>query len=936
MILPVLAASNGCDKCDLCHSARSPGIPSRRLSTPDSRKSKAVLIIGEKPGILEDQLGAHFVGETGNILENVLLRPSGLMDLADFYVTNAVRCLPPKNATITKKQYKACHPWLQADVETLKAAYDELILVAGGAGATRTLRGSSLEEGLKHQGETTLADCKTFYTYNPFILHPSREPSKIGPVIDHLRTLKEYLETGTLSMQMDDAEVFDHGSPRCLLPTPTILSLDIESYGAVEKDALGRPMPRQTVFHPQRAMLTDGCRREDLVQTVALAWRAEDGSLHSAFYNVTDPNACQNFRLAMATAPYGITLLGMNLPFDLMFLRAWEPGTFDLERWKLWDLSISNYLHSEVRPERSLKTISPLLSITDYDEEVNLKAGERYLDASHPRLRQYNIKDAVATLLAHEKLERWIKDEFPDTAKMSTYCRNWYHDRLRYAIYAGETGISIDRKKLEDLDARLLNQVNRLDSVIRKWYSGIPQGEGSQRWTDRLVTAAVSEAGLLHDRRLIRTAKTRKISSSGENINLLVEVLGRTSKNRAALRALQLFREKSKLRNTFTKPLLVGRQFKTWTDRRGIVLDVGSTGRVYPTWYIVPGQFEDQSSGGTVQGRCTCKNPAVLTFPEVVKETLSTRHEDGCLIGFDLSQIELRTAALLSGDPVMVREYVEGVDRHLMTALDIMRAIVETYPADAVVAGIPMRWYRQVLADAENGLVNKHYDGIKVWRQLGKTLNFLMLFMGGARKAQETAARDVGLLLPLGVWEKAIARYREKYPVFIQWQQELLELVGKRGRLELPLIGQSRWFRGGKLGIEEATSEIVNMPIQTSAANALLSAWTAVTDEFGCRGMEAVSGLTIYDAMYVECPRREKEAVIETCTRHLEHPPYWTDLERLYGRTVPVECEWEVMAERHPLEETGGTHDRNNDEGDNPRGSTQGLPGRTDYCLVAA
>lgn len=53
-------------------------------------------------------------------------------------------------------------------------------------------------------------------------------------------------------------------------PTPTIAALDIETYGAFETDNSGRPLPRQTVFHPHRMPAMDGVHPSRIIQTVSL------------------------------------------------------------------------------------------------------------------------------------------------------------------------------------------------------------------------------------------------------------------------------------------------------------------------------------------------------------------------------------------------------------------------------------------------------------------------------------------------------------------------------------------------------------------------------------------------------------------------------------------------------------------------------------------
>lgn len=892
--LPVLLPHADCTKCSLCESATRRGIPTRLLSTAPEGSRRAILVVGEKPGVFEDRLGRHFVGDTGRYLSKVMLAPSKVDQHADIYCTNAVRCKPPEQANVTKSQLNACKDYLVADLTELKSHYDEVLILACGAGAARMLRDSSLGAALLHQGEETLLGCPTFYTFNPYILNPKRDPTAINAIADHMAVLVDYLDGSEFTRELQMPEIERAvPSPGCL---PEMLSIDIETYGAVDG------LPQQTVFQPQRSLATDAVTASDLIQTVALAWRMPDGHLRTSIYNFQDTDDLYALDEFLDRCSFrNIPLLGMNTQFDVLYLRSSTLGylfrrSADEQPWQLRDLAVINYLSSEVRPERSLKSLSPLLQVTDYDDELNLRAGQRYPNAEDPRLHEYNCKDAVATLLLWEKLDRRIRQQYRGTDKLSPYCLDWYDKLLWFAIESSEAGVTFDRGRLEELNDRLLRQVDRIVRfAAAKW--GAPlQGKGSKSWVDKLAQDAASELDLLSDRRLALTKARKEVSSCGENLNLFLGLADKRSDLGRKLRVLQLFRERSKLQNSFTGPMLFGRKKGKQTLLGGVLLD----DRVHPTWYVVPSQFEDASTGGTKQGRVTCKSPALQTMPPIVKGCMSTRFTPGVLIGADLSQIELRVGALISGDRTMMEEYANGIDRHLTTAIIILRALQNYMQGERLDSafGVSRAWLDEALALADMGTLSKSHPGIDVFRQLGKTINFLMLFKGGPNKAQETAARDTGLLLPIDVWRQVIRGYQERYPEFLAWQDGWLRDAVKTGIVGVPLTGQTRLFGGGARGVLEATPEVVNMPIQTIAANVMISAHTKFTECARAQGLQAISPLTIYDAMYIEAPADEEQAVMALLDDCLTAPPYWTDVQNLLGRTVPCAYEAEVLTRR--------------------------------------
>ena len=68
-----------------------------------------LFFIGEAPGYLEQKTGYTFVGKAGRLLQ-FFLEEYGLDDVA--YLTNAIKCRPPKNRTPSHLELKTCRPRL--------------------------------------------------------------------------------------------------------------------------------------------------------------------------------------------------------------------------------------------------------------------------------------------------------------------------------------------------------------------------------------------------------------------------------------------------------------------------------------------------------------------------------------------------------------------------------------------------------------------------------------------------------------------------------------------------------------------------------------------------------------------------------------------------------------------------------------------------------
>lgn len=92
-----------------------------------------VAVVGEAPGQHEDYVGRPFVGPSGQIL-NEILRNNDI-DRKDVWVTNAVACRPPENATPPQAAIEACKPRLMAEL----VAHGPEYTVATGVTAAKAL-----------------------------------------------------------------------------------------------------------------------------------------------------------------------------------------------------------------------------------------------------------------------------------------------------------------------------------------------------------------------------------------------------------------------------------------------------------------------------------------------------------------------------------------------------------------------------------------------------------------------------------------------------------------------------------------------------------------------------------------------------------------------------------------------------------------------------
>lgn len=100
------------------------------------------MIIAEAPGREEDESGHPFVGAAGRFLDHVL-EGTGL-DRADFFITNTVKCRPPKNRTPKSIETGTCTA--NYLFEQLALISPRLVMLLGGTAAKAVLGLKSVNE----------------------------------------------------------------------------------------------------------------------------------------------------------------------------------------------------------------------------------------------------------------------------------------------------------------------------------------------------------------------------------------------------------------------------------------------------------------------------------------------------------------------------------------------------------------------------------------------------------------------------------------------------------------------------------------------------------------------------------------------------------------------------------------------------------------------
>ena len=143
-----------CKKCDLCKT-RTNAVPGKGSLNAE------LFFIGEAPGRSEDKKGEPFVGAAGKKL-SIALEYAGI-SRDGVYITNVVKCRPPKNRVPLEKEEKSCENFLRSEIALIKP---KIICIMGNTAFHSLLGGDSIT---KNHGKIIQKDSKTYF----LTVHPA-------------------------------------------------------------------------------------------------------------------------------------------------------------------------------------------------------------------------------------------------------------------------------------------------------------------------------------------------------------------------------------------------------------------------------------------------------------------------------------------------------------------------------------------------------------------------------------------------------------------------------------------------------------------------------------------------------------------------------------------------------------------------------------------
>ena len=307
----------------------------------------------------------------------------------------------------------------------------------------------------------------------------------------------------------------------------------------------------------------------------------------------------------------------------------------------------------------------------------------------------------------------------------------------------------------------------------------------------------------------------------------------------------------------------------------GLILEHRQLSKLKSTYVDALPQLVDPLSGrvhtsfgqaSTATGRLSSSNPNLMNIPirselgQRIRRAFKAGRPDHVMVSADYSQIELRIAAHLSGDPKLLGAFSAGQDIHTATAAAVFKIPIDSVNPDQ--------------------------------RRLAKVANFGSIYGQG----------EYGLSQQLGITGDVAREFLAQYWSTYSRLKEYLDEVRRKAREEgfvVSATGRRRAIpdlRSPNFQLRSAAERMaINFPMQSLAADIIKIAMVRLQREIEADQIEGRMLLQVHDELLFEVPRSEVDQFAEKVPRIMTGAyeletgievetkvgPNWADMKKL-------------------------------------------------------
>ena len=410
--------------------------------------------------------------------------------------------------------------------------------------------------------------------------------------------------------------------------------------------------------------------------------------------------------------------------------------------------------------------------------DIEISKEEQASDWSKPELSEsqktYAANDVRVLIEMAEVVRKLMKQKYLESA-WALECR-----ALPAIAHMQRSGLPFNREKLEALQGYYIEEIDRLGAeFLEQLDSAMPDGEKLPRDEDGSFNLRIKDVGS------IRAGTKRyagfNLNSPKQLVHKLGVLLGeppldKNGKPSASRQALRSYAADHKVIQTYLA-------WKRAEKRRQMV--VALLEHQDPDGFIRASYLQL----GADTGRMSCREPNLQQVPRDKGFREAAEAPDGwSFVVADFGQMELRLAAAISKDALMISAFQRNEDLHTITA----KAIYPEPTED----------------EAE----------LKARRQVAKSANFGLLYGSGAKGLREYAGA-MGITMTIEEAEQIRDTFHNTYQGVHDWQRENAELANKTAsqkfaEIRIPGTGLRRFL----IGDMNRLTTRCNTPVQGAGA----------------------------------------------------------------------------------------------------------------------
>ena len=451
---------------------------------------------------------------------------------------------------------------------------------------------------------------------------------------------------------------------------------------------------------------------------------------------------------------------------ELATIRLDAPITFSVPKVR-WEESVDIAVALKLFRELGFKTLSERIKVRFAGEDLE------FIDEEpEPEDVPDKEEDFTPTEVRKVVVALWVLNSDQTNASFEDVLR--YANTTKFKEAQKYIFNELEKQKLTSVYTKIEEPLIPIIAEMEKYGVGL-----NTNYLKKLSTKYHKKIDALTKKIYKHAGKEFNINSPQQLGQVLFDELGLTGKGKTAT-GRRSTRESELLKLIDDHPIVtdilayreLSKLLGTYIDNLPAMISPVD-GRLHPTFL----------QNGAATGRMASQNPGVQNIPIRSELGAAIRFAfvpaDGYkLVALDYSQIELRTAAFLSGDTKMIKVFKEGGDIHTAVAEEVF------------------------------GNANKDS------RRKAKVINFGILYGMGVNalaKATETSQKEA---------RQFMKEYKERFPALNEYMEGVILDAHKNGYTET-LFGRRRYFGGLESSLPyvraEAERMAGNAPIQGTA-----------------------------------------------------------------------------------------------------------------------